>query len=60
MLELTDNTYESCKAKEKLAMAVNYARVPMDGSIVENTLTLTERNWFTPERYYIAVLDCDD
>ena len=23
-------------------------------------MTLTERNWFRPVMYYVAVMDCDD
>lgn len=50
----------SCKDKEDLAFRKDKARVPVDGSQNEGYVTLTERNWFRPVMYYVAVMDCDD
>ena len=51
----------ACKAKQELAMTTNQIYVPLDGSKqIELWLTLTERDWFQPQMYYVAVMDCED
>ena len=36
-------------------------RIPLDGSNAHQVfLTSTERNWYRPVMYYMAVMDCDN
>ena len=50
----------SCKEKEELAFKVGRPRLPVDGKETEYVITNTERNWFHPEMYFMAVMDCHD
>jgi hypothetical protein len=59
-LAVMDMPGASCKEKEALAFAVEYARVPVDGKLGTGWVTMTERNWYNPMMYYMAVMDCDD
>lgn len=59
-LAVMDKPGATCQEKEALAFAVERARVPVSGNTTTGYVTLTERNWFTPMMYYMAVMDCDD
>jgi hypothetical protein len=59
-LAVMDMPGASCKEKEALAFAVEHARVPVDGKVGEGWVTMTERNWYDPMMYYLAVMDCED
>ena len=34
--------------------------MPIDGSTLEREVMKTERNWFHPEMYFIAIMDCHE
>ena len=50
----------SCKEKQELAFKIDRPRIPLDGSEVISWVTKTERNWYHPEMYFMAVMDCDE
>jgi hypothetical protein len=43
-----------------MAFRVEKARVPLDGSKAEGLITSVDRNWYFPQMYVMAVMDCDD
>jgi len=43
-----------------MAFRIHRARVPLDGTRVSGWVTQTERNWYLPMMYYMAIMDCDD
>lgn len=43
-----------------LAFVLDWPRIPIDGSETTSLTTNTERNWFHPEMYFLAVMDCHD
>ena len=59
-LKIMDMPEASCKEKEELAFAVEHTRVPVNGKPTTGWVTMTERNWYQPMMYYMAVMDCDD
>ena len=50
----------SCMDKMGLAFATDRARLSLDARKWEAHVTLTERNWYRPVLYYVAVMDCED
>ena len=57
LLEMKNPT---CKEKMDLAYKLDYHRVPIDGSENERLVLKTERNWYHPEMYFIAIMDCHE
>ena len=51
----------TCTEKKDLAFREMRHRIPLDGSnAIEVYLTSTERNWYRPVMYYMAVMDCEN
>lgn len=50
----------TCKDKEELAFRIDRPRIPVDGAWVESWVTKTDRNWYHPQMYFMAVMDCND
>lgn len=48
----------SCKEKEELAFRLARPRLPLDGTEQTGYVTYTERNWYHPQIYYMAAMDC--
>ena len=57
---IINNPDMSCEAKQALAFATDRARLSLDARKHEGWVTLTERNWYRPVLYYVAVMDCGD
>jgi len=55
LLALEDPT---CKQKEDLAFHISRPRIPIDGTERSDMVTRTERNWFHPQMYMMAIMDC--
>lgn len=50
----------TCLEKQKLAFKIDFPRIPIDGTTLEHEVTRTVRNWYHPEMYFIAVMDCHE
>ena len=55
LIALQDPT---CKQKEDLAFQLSRPRIPIDGTERNDFVTRTERNWYHPQMYIMAVMDC--
>ena len=49
----------TCEDKQELAFRIDRPRIPLDGTLIDGYVTKTERNWYMPQMYYMAVMDCD-
>lgn len=50
----------TCQEKMDLAFVIDWPSLPINGNTRTSLTTNTERNWFHPEMYFLAVMDCHD
>lgn len=57
MLALENPT---CHQKQELAFELAWPWVWVNGNERETMVSNTNRNWFRPEMYYLAIMDCEE
>lgn len=50
----------TCEERLDMSFRRSALAIPVDGSKATGYVTRTERNWFHPSMYYMAVMDCEN